>query len=181
MTCWEWGAGASSREDLALGSPGQTPGQEPVGLGPAPSPCGGGTHAAWALAQEDPGFGNGQDRAQPAWEGAGNEAAEGTRVQGLGFSADAGPRHTSRRTGDKSHSCPEPQLSHLLGILSVHTVLTTEWKSPLSPPLVASRQFWVHGKPSNKALSASSLSLTPAWPCLGRQSSWLVVSQSLCQ
>ena len=108
------GSRGKLREDLALGSPGQTPGQEPVGLGPAPSPCGGGTRAAWALAQEDPGFGFRQDRAQPAWEGAGNEAAEGTRVQGLGFSSDPGPHHTSRKTGDKSHGRPEPQLSLLL-------------------------------------------------------------------
>lgn len=45
---------------------------------------GGHVLAAWALAQEDPGFGSRQDRAQPAWEGAGNEAAEGTQIQELG-------------------------------------------------------------------------------------------------
>lgn len=58
----------SFREDLALSSPSQTPGQEPVGPGPASlgvwggggGGCGG-ESAAWALAQEDPSLGNWQD------------------------------------------------------------------------------------------------------------------------
>lgn len=82
------GAEACFTEDLALVSPSQTPGQEPTGLGPAPLVCcgwGGGPCAAWALAQENPVFGNRQVRAQAAWEGAGNEAAEGSQDQELGY------------------------------------------------------------------------------------------------
>lgn len=50
--------------------------------GPRANPLGkvagrwGATCAAWALAQEDPGLGNWQHRAEPAWEGAGNKAAK---------------------------------------------------------------------------------------------------------
>ena len=80
----EQGAGASFGEDLALCSPSQTPGQEPKGPGPAPlgcvCVCVCVACAAWALAQEGSGLGNFQDRAQPAWEEAGNEAAERTQV-----------------------------------------------------------------------------------------------------
>lgn len=69
------GVGLSFREDLALSSPSQTPGQEPVGPGPASLVCmpgeGGGESAAWALAQEDPSLGNWQDSTaclQGSWE-----------------------------------------------------------------------------------------------------------------
>lgn len=37
--CRPLGAGAGFREDLALSSPSQTPGQEPKGPGPAPLGC----------------------------------------------------------------------------------------------------------------------------------------------